>query len=53
MKKFAIAAALALLGANAHAACSTHTYIINGKVVICTTCCYGEGQFRTCNTTCN
>lgn len=53
MKKLIVTAALALLGANAHAACSTHTYIINNKVVVCTTCCYGEGQFRTCNTTCN
>ena len=53
MKKLAIAAAMMLLGANAYAACTSHTYIVNGKTVTCMTCCYGEGQFRTCTTTCN
>lgn len=32
----------------AEAACSTHTYWINGKSCTCTTCCYGNN----CNTTC-
>jgi len=29
-------------------ACSTHTYILNGKVVTCTTCCAGQN----CTTNC-
>ena len=33
----------------AYASCTTHTYFINGRSVICTTCCYGSF----CNTTCN
>ena len=53
MKKLAVISALMLLGSNAHAACSTHTYYINGKMVICTTCCVGEGPTKSCNTTCN
>lgn len=48
-----IAAVLALLWAgHAQASCSYYTYTINGRTYYCTTCCYGEGQFRTCNTTC-
>jgi len=31
-----------------YAACSTHTYNIDGRMVVCTTCCYGNN----CNTTC-
>ena len=52
-----IAATLALLLALtpgiALANCTTNTVLLpNGKMVICTTCCYGTGQFRTCNTNC-
>lgn len=49
MKKLIVAIALALTASAAWAACSTHSYFINGKYVVCTTCCY-YGQ---CNTTCN
>lgn len=49
MKRIIIATAalLALAGAAA-AACSTHTYFVNGKMVTCTTCCSGTN----CTTTC-
>jgi|GEM_PF-1980927 hypothetical protein len=30
------------------AACSTHTYNVNGKYISCTTCCY----YGNCNTNC-
>jgi len=33
----------------AYANCSTNTYIVNGKVMVCTTCCY----YGNCTTTCN
>lgn len=32
----------------AYAACTTHTYYVNGKMTTCTTCCTGN----MCNTTC-
>lgn len=32
----------------AWAACTTHTYIVNGRMVTCTTCCFGNN----CTTTC-
>ena len=51
MRKF-IAAFLAVCAgayANvAYAACSTHTYTVNGKFITCTTCCYGGN----CTTNC-
>ncbi len=28
--------------------CTTHTYTYNGRMIICTTCCY----FGNCNTNC-
>jgi hypothetical protein len=28
--------------------CTTHTYFVNGKTVMCTTCCYGGN----CTTNC-
>jgi hypothetical protein len=43
----ALAAFLAATTA-AYAACSTHSYVVNGKLIICTTCCSGS----MCNTTC-
>jgi len=36
------------IATSAYAACSTHSYFINGKMVICTTCCYGGN----CTTNC-
>jgi hypothetical protein len=53
MKKLAVICSLLLLGANAHAACTTHTMIVNGKIITCTTCCHGQEPYRTCTTTCN
>jgi hypothetical protein len=32
----------------AYANCSTHTYMVNGKMLTCTTCCY----YGNCTTTC-
>jgi hypothetical protein len=26
---------------------------VNGKTVVCTTCCTGSGAYRSCTTTCN
>jgi hypothetical protein len=44
-----IAAVLGLTFAGSvYAACTTHTYFVNGKYITCTTCCYGNN----CNTTC-
>jgi len=48
-KKIVLAVLLAGATTVAYAACSTHTYMLNGKMVTCTTCCYGNGN---CNTTC-
>ena len=31
------------------ASCTSHTYFLNGRMVMCTTCCYGNGY---CSTTC-
>ena len=48
-----IATVLALLWATAaQANCTYHTYTVNGKTYYCSTCCYGTGAARTCNTTC-
>ena len=30
------------------ASCTSHTYFLNGRIVLCTTCCYGSS----CSTTC-
>lgn len=48
MKRFIAAIVTALFATGAYAACSTSTYMYNGKMVICTTCCYGTN----CTTTC-
>jgi hypothetical protein len=49
MRKFIIAAALALTATAAFAACYTHTFIgQDGRMVVCTTCCSGNN----CTTTC-
>lgn len=48
MKK--ILAGLCALGfaTSVYAACSTHTYTVNGKMMTCTTCCYNGN----CTTNC-
>lgn len=48
MKKIIAFISAALLATAAYAACTTHTYYVNGKVIICTTCCYSGN----CNTNC-
>ena len=49
MKKFVIGCAFLAASAAAYAACSTHTYFVNGRMVTCTTCCFGGGN---CTTNC-
>lgn len=46
--KAIIAAVLLTVSGVVYAACSTSTYIYNGKMVVCTTCCAGTS----CTTTC-
>jgi hypothetical protein len=48
MKKITAAIAGLLFASAAYAACTTHTYTINGRMVTCTTCCYGNN----CSTNC-
>lgn len=49
MKHKALIAACALAFSGiAWAACTTHTYFVNGRMVTCTTCCYGGN----CTTNC-
>jgi len=48
MKKVLAAIALATLATATWAACTTHTIMSNGRMVTCTTCCYGSN----CTTTC-
>lgn len=49
MKKYILAAVLALTATAAYATCYTNTTITqDGRMVICTTCCYGTN----CTTTC-
>lgn len=47
--KAIIAAVLLTVSGAVYAACSTSTYIYNGKMVVCTTCCTG---YNNCTTTC-
>lgn len=47
-RKFLAILAALLMAPAAYANCTTHTYIIDGKMVICTTCCYSGN----CTTTC-
>lgn len=50
MKRIIALIAAALFATAAWAACSTHTIIgPNGGILICSTCCYGNGN---CTTTC-
>jgi hypothetical protein len=39
--------ALALAGP-AWASCTTHTYFLEGRIIVCTQCCFGTA----CTTTC-
>ena len=48
MKKL-LAAVMGLVFAGAaYAACTSHTYMVNGRMLTCQTCCYGNN----CTTTC-
>jgi hypothetical protein len=38
----------ATIATAAYATCVSHTYFVNGRVVICSTCCYGTN----CSTVC-
>ncbi len=48
MKKALIGAWLALTASMVWASCSTHTIMQGGRIVTCTTCCYGGN----CTTNC-
>jgi hypothetical protein len=48
MKKLLAAIGLTLFASAAYAACTTSTYFYNGKMVVCTTCCYNGN----CTTNC-
>jgi hypothetical protein len=48
MKKVLAAIALTTAATAVWASCTTHTYIMNGRMVTCTTCCYGSN----CSTNC-
>jgi len=49
MKKIIAAIALSIFATAAYAACTTHTYMMNGRFVTCTVCCDTMGN---CTTTC-
>ena len=48
MKKALIAVWFAMTASLVWASCTTHTIMQGGRMVTCTTCCYGNN----CNTTC-
>lgn len=49
MKRLLIATALLITSLGAYAVCTSNTFIDpSGKVVMCTTCCFGAS----CTTTC-
>lgn len=48
MKKAIVGIYLASLATMTWAACTTHSYNMNGRFVTCTTCCYGNN----CTTNC-
>ena len=48
MRKLIIALATMAVAGSVYAACTTHTINSGGRIVTCTTCCYGGS----CNTTC-
>jgi hypothetical protein len=47
MKKLIFVAGMLISGV-AYAACTTHTYFVNGRVVMCQTCCWAGN----CTTSC-
>lgn len=47
-KKIAVLLGSMAVATSVYAACSTHTYTVNGKMMTCTTCCYGGN----CTTNC-
>jgi hypothetical protein len=48
MKKFIIGTVLALSATVVYANCVTNTTFSGGRMIVCTTCCYGNN----CTTTC-
>lgn len=48
MKKLILAVGGLMVAGTVYAACTTHTYTINGRMTTCTTCCYNGN----CTTTC-
>lgn len=52
MRKFLTAIGLTafLLAPTVAIACSTVTYMVNGKTIVCVTCCSGPNN---CNTVCS
>ena len=48
MKKALIGVWLAVTALTTWAACTTQTTTYNGRIITCTTCCYGNN----CNTNC-
>jgi hypothetical protein len=48
MKKALIGVMAAVFASAVYATCTTHTYFGNGKIITCTTCCYGNS----CTTNC-
>lgn len=49
MKKYIFGIAAALFATAVYANCVTNTIMQGGRMVICTTCCYGSNN---CTTTC-
>ena len=50
LKRYVLGIILGLYAMAAWASCTTQTFIINGQVTVCMTCCYPNGS---CTTTCN
>ena len=42
--KYAIGMLLLLAMGGVAYACQTYTYVVNNRVVTCTSCCYGNGN---------
>lgn len=48
MKKIIVGIWLSMVATLVYASCTTHTIMQGGRMMTCTTCCYGSN----CNTTC-
>jgi hypothetical protein len=48
LKSIAVLLAGLTFAGSVYASCTTHTYFINGRMVSCTTCCFGGS----CTTNC-